>query len=434
MTNKFTLKGRYARIASFTLLLFLPQLGVAQDAHLTLQKAIDAAVSGDLWQQGNALKKQAYIDDSIAAATLPDPKLNLTAANLPIDSFNFDQEAMTQLKVGITQMFPRGDTLQLKQTQSHQRGELTDYLGQDRAARVAMTVGQLYLDAYLAQQTATLIEKSRGLFEQLVGFTQKSYESAYGKAQQQDVIRAELELSRLDEQLTKVWQSYDSSYQKMLEWLPLTENSRTLDQQRPDIAPLRSLRRDDWQSLAVILGNHPAVKVIEQQRKIRDTEVNIAKQSYKPEWGVNASYGYRADDPMGNSRSDFFTVGLTFDLPIFTSSRQDKRVSAAKYRAEAVETERQLLLRRLRADVESTLAQLERLHQRNQRFQDTLLVQTHQQAKSALNAYTADIGDFAEVMRAHIAELNTQIEAEQIQVERLKQTVKLNYLLVGTLY
>jgi hypothetical protein len=41
-----------------------------------------------------------------AAEALPDPVLRLGAANLPTDSFAFNQEAMTQFQVGLSQAIP----------------------------------------------------------------------------------------------------------------------------------------------------------------------------------------------------------------------------------------------------------------------------------------------------------------------------------------
>ena len=49
-----------------------------------------------------------------------------------------------------------------------------------------------------------------------------------------------------------------------------------------------------------------------------------------------------------------------------------------------------------------------------------------------LSAYTADEGDFEEVMRAYIAELNTKIDLLQIDVERLQVLARLDYLLAGS--
>ena len=50
-----------------------------------------------------------------------------------------------------------------------------------------------------------------------------------------------------------------------------------------------------------------------------------------------------------------------------------------------------------------------------------------EQAEASLTAYTNDDGDFAEVVRARIAELNAQIDALNIDVERQKTIVQINY-------
>jgi hypothetical protein len=52
-----------------------------------------------------------------------------------------------------------------------------------------------------------------------------------------------------------------------------------------------------------------------------------------------------------------------------------------------------------------------------------------EQADAALNAYTHDDGDFAEVVRAKIDQLNAGIEALDIEVERLKTISEINYFL-----
>ena len=52
-----------------------------------------------------------------------------------------------------------------------------------------------------------------------------------------------------------------------------------------------------------------------------------------------------------------------------------------------------------------------------------------EQAEASLAAYNNDDGDFAEAVRARIAELNAQIDALAIAVERQKATARINYLL-----
>jgi hypothetical protein len=52
------------------------------------------------------------------------------------------------------------------------------------------------------------------------------------------------------------------------------------------------------------------------------------------------------------------------------------------------------------------------------------------QAEASLTAYTTDDGDFSEVVRARIDELNARIDALDIQIDRLKTISQLNYFFV----
>jgi len=177
------------------------------------------------------------------------------------------------------------------------------------------------------------------------------------------------------------------------------------------------------------LAQHPALLAMEQRIHAAQTGVELTRQKYKPEWGVTAQYGYRDDDPFGNQRADFFSVGINFDLPLFTANRQDREMSAVVSRAEALRTEQQLLQRRLVSELETALTQRESIEQRLALYADRLLPQMAEQTNAALNAYNADDGDFAEVVRARIDQLNAKIEALGLGAAREKQHVVIEYLL-----
>ena len=55
-----------------------------------------------------------------------------------------------------------------------------------------------------------------------------------------------------------------------------------------------------------------------------------------------------------------------------------------------------------------------------------------EQAEASLTAYTNDDGDFAEVVRSRIAELNAQIDALNIAVDRQKTISQLNYFFTNS--
>lgn len=95
----------------------------SQNQTLTLERAIQVAQEQDPWLQSNRYRQQAVAAQSKAASTLPDPMVSVSVANLPVDNFDFSQEAMTQLKLGVSQSLPRGDTLALSEKRLQQLSE-----------------------------------------------------------------------------------------------------------------------------------------------------------------------------------------------------------------------------------------------------------------------------------------------------------------------
>lgn len=421
---------------------------------LDLEMAIKYAQLTDPWLVGNEHSEDALLFASVAAGTLPDPSMSLSMANLPTDTLDFSQEGMTQAKIGISQAFPAGDSLALRQRQLELQGSQFPYQRQDRRAKVGVTVGQLWLNTYKQQESIAIIHKNRALFEQLTDIAESSYSTALGKSRQQDVVRAQLELTRLEDRLTVLHQRQETYQQQLVEWLNDYFQDEYLENAGPkphlqmsqfslvrELPNIELLNQQLYNSAAPIeleilykkLSMHPVLKALEQKIKTRDTGVELAKQKYKPKWGVNAGYGFRADDPMGNDRADLFSVGVTFSVPLFTANRQDKEVQSARSKASAVKTEKWQLLRKLIASFETSKAQLLRLNQRQALYQTQLLPQMHEQAEASLTAYTNDDGDFAEVVRARIAEMDAEISALNIDVERQKSILQLNYFFTASL-
>jgi hypothetical protein len=213
---------------------------------------------------------------------------------------------------------------------------------------------------------------------------------------------------------------------------PLPWSRLELNKDRPDIKMFNkslylSDRNADPQKLFSYFSNHPSLLALDRKIEASKIGIDLAREKYKPAWGVNANYGYRDEDQNGKSRADFVSLGITFDMPYFTANRQDKEVQSSVSQAAAVKTKKWALLRKMIADFERTRSQLNRLNERQQLYQDQLLPQIHEQAEASLTAYTNDDGDFAEVVRSRIAELNAQIAALGIDVERQKSIIGLNY-------
>jgi outer membrane protein TolC len=407
---------------------------------LSLQEAQLLAIELDPWQQMSRLQEQALVADSSAAATMSDPVLSLGVANLPTDGFQFNQEGMTQLKVGLSQQFARGDSLDIKRRQLLNLAARHPLLRQDRQEKLKVMVAKLWLDAFTAQQKIQVVTSSRPLFVQLSDIVEASYGSAQGRTRQQDVIQSQVELARLDDRLSALVSERDSKLASLTEWLYQDEgqslNSASASLLLPDNRPqidlpdanvLHLLKQRNKTQLAQLLARHPAMLAVQQHINSQLDGVELAKQKYQAQWGVNASYAYRDNDVNGNSRADFFSVGLSVDLPFFTSQRQDKEVESASLQAEAAKTEQQLLLRNLMAQAINNWQAAEQTQQRIVQFEHVILPQLAEQAEATLNAYTTNDGDFADVMRSRIVQLNTELDVIKLQNELAQYQVQLLY-------
>jgi len=413
--------------AALTITLSLNSTEISAES-LGLNQAIYQAIQTDDWLKSSELKESAFRDEATSHSSLPDPTMSLGVANLPTDSWEFDQENMTQLKVGITQRFPGGDSRGVKARKSQLMADVNPYQRLERKAQLTQKVSHLWLDSYLARQSIKLIENERYLFEQLVDVTTARYQSALGKARQQDVVRAQLELTKLEDRLTRLHLQYDTNRQLLSEWLPPEAQALELTETLPEMEIFSSYSVEELRNA---IRRHPQLSITDKQIDIQQADIDLAREDYKPGWALNASYGYRDDAPTGIERSDFFSVGVSFDLPVFTENRQDKTVSAANSRKQALSIDYQLLQKKLLSNALKTLSEIERLEQRSELYQTKLLKQAHEQAEASLSAYTNDDGDFADVMRAYIAELNSKIEALEINIKQRKALATMNYLLAG---
>lgn len=406
---------------------------------LTLSKAVYLSQKHDIWLiKSNAIER-GFTAKSIASSTLPDPILSASILNLPSDGFDFNQEPMTQMKLGIAQLFPRGDTLALQKQRHIELASEQALLRAERRAKTALTVTRLWLSAFEAKASTALIEDNRALFVQLIDIASASYSSLLGKGRQQDIISAEVQLLRLDERLIQLNGRSAESLSQLGQWL-VNEQQQTfsslhgveLPKTLPQLSDIQAniwpiLDADNILLLTEVISDHPLVKATEKQIEASQSAVEISKQQYKPQWGVNASYAYRDDDPFGRSRADFFSVGLSVKIPIFSHKGQDAEVSFATRQSEAKRTEKQLLLRELAAGLSTAYANYTNLLARKTLYQNKILPQLSQQSDAVLKAYTSDDGDFAEVTQNRIAELNAKLALLEINIQLRKNVALLQY-------
>lgn len=394
-----------------------PMLSLAQAERMALEQdpAIAAARSRSL----------ALENEAVADAQLPDPKLRTGLYNLPLDDFDLQREPSTQLRIGVQQAFPRGDTLiyQSRQTLARAEGEVARQ--KLKSAKALLAVRQAYLDVYYQGEAQRIVRSSRSLFAAMVDITQVHY-GAGGSSNQQDVLRAELEMSRLDDRLNKLENAEDNARADLSRWIGEAA-WRSVSGQLPVL-----WAGVDSGALQERLAEHPEIQLQSAVMKAHDQASNIAREQYKPGWNLGVEYRKRfGDNPDGSDRADMAAVMLTVDMPLFTGKRQDKRLAASQQRANAASYDRSTQLRTLKQNLASEVSNQKRLNERIQRYQGRLVKEAGANAEAALLAYQSGTVEFTGLMRARITELDIRLQAIKLQVDLLKSKARLLYLAAG---
>ena len=388
---------------------------------LSLQQAEQLALQADPVIDGLKASSRSYQAQAIANGTLPDPKLRLGMFNVPLDSFSTTEDPSTQLRIGIQQEFPRGKSTQLNRQQTQWLSQAAIARAEDERRQLLVDVRDTYLNLFYQTQAASIVNETRQLFTKLVRITEDQY--AAGRALQQDVIRADLELSRLDDRATKI-QSLEDEYRAMLaQWIGEVAWS-AVDFELPALPEI-----PDKRDINVLLTQHPSVVAETAHVEASKTLVEVSRQDYKPGVGAFVEYRKRFGQNIdGSDRADMMAAMVTVDIPLFTENRQDKRLAARQESANVARFSRDDRLRVLKRMLEKDRAVYKRLSERELLYKSKLVNSAANNAEASLNAYQSGVTEFTTLMRAGITELDVRLENLRVMVDRLRAQARLLYI------
>ena len=403
------------------LLTLLPALVAGAQDILTLDETERLALETDLTAPRFEALANARKEQAVAAGQLPDPKLKLGAMNLPIDSFDRKQENMTQMQVGIQQAFPPGRTLGLRSEQAQVMAGADLARASTMTRRVLRDVRERYLDIYYQIEAGRIIDTSRELFDQLLEVTGFYY--AQGRKNQQDVLRASVELSLLDDRRTRVQTAEDRMRADLARLIGPQAAYRSLSESFPEFGKLPT-----HADLEAAIPSHPSLQAEDIVVEAGQLGVDIARQKYKPGWMLDVTYGNRADTKNGDSRDDFLSAMVVMDIPLFTGKRQDRVLATRQQEVEAARLQRDDSFLRLKRQLDADYAEWLRLDERLKLYQSTIFPEAIQNAETSLTAYQSGVTDFTGVMRARITELDVKLQKLRIRIDKAKAEARLLYI------
>ncbi len=437
MIGESFFRVRFASLATAGFMLFAasPVLGEAGEAadraaHRTDPSARDATpmfLPDPLtlsWCQERAQRANPSIaaDEAAAAAAthriepagaLDDPRFRYEASNLPVGDFDFDSTPMSGNQLELMQHFPFPGVLSNREEAARAGAGASAEDLEDEQRRVAAAVESRWAELGFAQRAFEITDANIALLRQLTEIAETKYR--VGSGLQQDVLRAQVELTRLlDERLHRMEaiRAAESRLAAALD-LPLgTQFPRTEDlrdeSSLPEVAALLG-PLDETSPLLRAL----AARVEEAQHLQRATEL----EGY-PDFDVGVGYRIRqnvAGDPVPGD--DFVSAGVTLRLPVDRGKWRAKAAERAALvrRAEAVYRDARA---RLRDTVRATYAALERADAEVSLLETGLVPQTRQSLDSSRSGYQVHKVDFLSLIDSQVRLLEAELSLVRATADR----------------
>ena len=380
---------------------FASASAAADDPPLSLGQAQDLAVARDTGHGALEDEAMAMRDRAVAAGELPDPEARIGAINVPVDSLALDREDMTMIEVGIMQRFTTGRSRELSRMQLEHHALHYEADAEVRRREVRLAVERAWRELDYLDGAVALLDESREWTRVLIGGATAAYESGAGS--QADLLDARISVLAVDEMLIERRRDRETAEAELQRWTGVPAAPREAAPEPPrGLATLAALEAR--------LESHPMLRGLEHEAGAAQFEADLARERYKPAFGVDVGYGFRQGrDMTGSGRSDMLSAMLTFNVPLFTRDRQDRELSAARAMLHGAEARRddakRMLKSRLAADHSSAAA----LAQSLELYETGMTPLVKSGVDSALAAYRAGDGSLADVIAAQ----KRRLEVEQ---------------------
>jgi cobalt-zinc-cadmium efflux system outer membrane protein len=325
------------------------------------------------------------------ARTLPDPSGSLVYQN-DGRAVSLGRAEGSFIGLALSQPLPWPGKLALagKATASEAREIETGALGRT-GLTIEARVRNAWYDVVLARGLDRLIEERRETARQIEATTRDRYSA--GLAVQQDVLRAQVELARIDEL---------KAAQRAVIVSRVAELDRLLGRPQDaalatpaDLPPITPIA--PTQSIVTSAqARSPEAAAARQGIETSRLRVAIAKKNFRPDFVVSGGLMDRGSFAMG----PMWQVGVGISLPIWVNRREQNQLAEAQARVAEQTAQTDVVGRELEVRTRERIAQLESANEVAELYRERIVPLDQLSYESALTSYQAGKVPFITVLEA----------------------------------
>ena len=398
--------------------LFAVSVGAA-----TLDDLVSQALTANPEVKASAARWEMFTQKARAAGSFDDPMIMLGIdSGLVRDPFNLDRDMETSKVIGINQMVPFFGKRDLMREAAIHESEATRWEVEERKLELAAMVKESWYQLYFTDQSLVALERSIANLDNLVRFVETMY--GVGQARQADVLRVQVERSKMEEMrltLRQQRRSLEAGLNSLLNRptataVPIIESVEltpaTLD--ALELERLAEEKRPLLRAMASRIGKAKAERA-------------LADKEFYPDFTLAFEY-MQKDSLMDDPGYDMYNASVSFNLPL-QRERRHAMVAESDASRRMAEEELNMTRNRIRQNIADLLAQLERDRTMASLYREGIIPQSAAAVESALSAYRAGKGEFMQVLDSRMSLLSVErdyyraVADHQMELARLEATV-----------
>lgn len=325
----------------------------------------------------------------------------------------YESQGLNQ-NIQISQSIPWPGTLAARRTSAEHQAVVArrdiDVLRLDLAA-VAQSA---YAEWYYLQRSLAIHHRAHGLLAELRSVAEARY--AAGRALQQEVLQAEVELAKLDRhllELTRIQSSLLAQINAMLNRDPASPLPDVARLDLPTAIPLLN----DIETSAV--DAHPILERLDAELAARSADVTVAEKAFWPDLRFTAGYNSLWDDPDKRP-----VVGISINVPLYRSKRRST-LSSAQAEAQRIRWQRVNASVNLLSELAQAHAAVRESMDAVALYESSLLPLTQEYFVAARADYEGGTGSFLAVISAEQQQLETEEGLERSRADLLRHLADL---------
>jgi outer membrane protein TolC len=382
----------------------------AQERQSTLRELIREVLRNNPEVLAAQKNYEAARQRPIEQSSLPDPTASLGYASVgnPLPGAGLGSQILSNIGVLASQEIPFPGKLKLQGEMAVKDAEGAFQQYQAVELDVISRLKQAYHGLHHAYAMSEVVVRNRDLLNRLLEVTEARY--AVGKGAQQDLFKAQTQISILETRLVKLDQERRSRGLEINILAGRTPGS-ALGSPEDEEPPELTVTLDEL--FAAARANSPLLRRDQKTIERGELAVNLARKEYYPDFTLNAGYFYMGSMPP------MYEVRADFKIPLYYWRKQragvNEQVSSLSQARKAYEATGQGLQLKITDDylLAQASARLMKL------YRQTVTPQSSLALESSLAAYEAGTVDFLSVL----TNLETVLEYEMNYHEE-----ELNYL------